>query len=329
MALFFLLSNCKDPYSFKNIESKEYLTINGGIHNGPGPYFIDLGITKSPAQVAAPLDGADIMIKDQYGSTEKYIAHGNGKYQSNGTTVVGTPGNNYILEIRLKNGNVYHSTPEIMPTTPLSTDSATFQVDRESIISSENAVIYNYFINILLKTKLPKIDSVGYFRWGIDEVYLMLVNHNSGCWVSQPYCVYNITNIKNTDYSNLVLSNILLQHRPIDMTFGYGHMFNITQSCMNKKNYDYWFKVKELKDRQGSIFDTPPANIIGNMINESNPKEIVLGYFEATSQKITRVKVERGNIPDAARIDCTNYPSEFCSSCDHSPGTPEQPTWWF
>ena len=126
---------------------------------------------------------------------------------------------------------------------------------------------------------------------------------------------------------------ILLQSEGIDYSFSSEHIFNVTQYSMNKSNFQYWTKAQELIVKRGSIFDTPPAKILGNITNEADTNEIVFGYFEATGQKISRLKVSGGNSP-VYIFTCLDYPERtyypFCQNCEYLAGsTHEVPSWWF
>ncbi len=333
-------SDCRDEYNFKTLTPESHLVLDGGIHDGPGPYSLSLGITNFSDRPANPLTNALITITDDHGVKETYEEVGNGRYRLNGTIVQGTPGTGYGIDIRLPNGKVYHSTREVMPDVPLAIDSPYWKIVNEKVVSSEGVTVSYVFAQIFLTSQLQRSPSPGYFRWGIDEVYSIYPTCATGsfcphiCYVFKPVSSYNLTLVKSTDYVvNAPLSNILLQSQGVDYTFSSEHMYNVTQYSMNKSNFQYWTKIQELVMKRGSIFDTPPAKIKGNISSESDESEIVFGYFEATTQKIRRLKVNRGNVPSYL-VDCQIYPestyNRFCQSCDYLPGsTASQPSWWF
>jgi len=131
------------------------LNVDGGIHAGPGPYTLNLGITNAPDRPADPLTNAVVTITDDKGLQEPYVEVGKGRYQLNGTTVQGTPGVGYVLDIRLPNGKVYHSTTEIMPDFPLAVDSPYWKIMNEKVVSSEGIVINNILMEVFLTSHEP------------------------------------------------------------------------------------------------------------------------------------------------------------------------------
>jgi hypothetical protein len=113
-------------------------------------------------------------------------------------------------------------------------------------------------------------------------------------------------------------------------------MFSVYQTSLTPDDFEYWRKVQLLLSQAGSIFDTPPAPIEGNISNEQNSKEIVLGFFEASNVTIDRFAVFPFNIPFYIAQPCTyvpGKPDEFytkeCLDCLSLPNsTLEQPVWF-
>ena len=91
------------------------------------------------------------------------------------------------------------------------------------------------------------------------------------------------------------MASRLFATRPIDRSFGVKHYFNLIQSAINKETFDYWSRVNSLTTRQGSIFDTPPAPIPGNIKSE-DPNEQVFGFFEVADVDTTRMFLTNNDI---------------------------------
>ena len=343
--LYFLLlllsNNCKDRYQFSIIRTKNRLVVNGGISDMEGPSYLKLGTTSQIEKDSDPLPGAHVEIIDENGTREAYVDMGDGKYRLDGNVVKGFRNGTYILEIKLPDGQRYRSSPEKMPS-PRGTDSAYFKVTKDKVITSEGYLVDNTNIAVLLNTRLPKTEAPAYFRWGIDEVYCIIPTCRPGSIVCPPFCYiyqavskFNLRTIPSSASHELVFKGILLQTRAVDFTFLVRHYFNITQYSMNPNAYDYWKKVELLTERNGSIFDTPPTNIPGNIYNVMDQSEQVFGYFEASAGVRTRVFVDRGYIP----IDITScdwsylIPGgnlySYCLNCNAIKGSTNIPPVWF
>ena len=51
---------------------------------------------------------------------------------------------------------------------------------------------------------------------------------------------------------------------------------------------DYWEKLDKTANRVGSIVDSPPSPVQGNIYNINDPGVTILGFFEAINTDTTR-----------------------------------------
>jgi hypothetical protein len=337
-----LFSTCKDPYDLKVTESIGNLVVDGKITDSPGPYLLKLGKTSGILKTPTAVIGAQIKLIDNAGHEENYKDLGLGNYLLPGSIVKGVKGGRYQLDIVLKEGTHYQSTEETMPILQ-ATDSAFFKVEKITIVSSEGIPVERQVVNIYLTATFPNAESSSYFRWDMDEVYRLIPTcfpsplHNcpAPCYVPLPVSSGKLQIVQTADFTDKHLSNVLLQSNEINSTFLSKHYFNVNQYSMNKSTYDYWRKVQGLVERTGSIFDTPPANLPGNIHNVNAPTEIVFGYFEASLQRVNHVGVARGYIQGDIDDQClfrqgigTAYQT-FCLDCTTLVGsTRTQPSWF-
>jgi hypothetical protein len=107
----------------------------------------------------------------------------------------------------------------------------------------------------------------------------------------------------------------------VDYSFHEKHYFTTYQSSITKEAHEYWRKVDILANQTGSIFDTPPAEIKGNVINVKDTQEKVYGYFQAANQTQDRFYLLPSDFPFPLLMkSCTydlsiiEYPSR-CLDC--------------
>ncbi len=348
-SLFFFLflalasNHCKEPYQLDTSGQNGLLVVDGSIGDLKGPYVLTLGFTNNrnlPTLLPTPVLGATVSLTDDQGTSEYYIEVGNGTYQLNGTILQGNPGRSYNLYITLADGKNYYSNTELMPSVSKPIDSAHFNVSTIKVIT--NAVpIENWYVNVLLNTTFQE-NNIGYFRWSVAEVYFVATTCPPGaiscpqnCYVYSPYSFYNLNVIDRADYSGNSIQNIQLINRGVDYSFDTRHYFNITQFGMNSSAFNYWKAVQQLTTNVGTIFQSPPYTIRGNMHCVQNPNEIVLGYFEASTQKLTRKYIDRGSIPTFIQ-SCTYSSPDYLSGFDYctaclilSGSTYTQPDWFW
>ncbi|MEJ0030380.1 MAG: DUF4249 family protein [Bacteroidota bacterium] len=133
------------------------------------------------------------------------------------------------------------------------------------------------------------------------------------------------------------MSHSLVAVRAIDKSFLGKHFFSLYVSTTTPESYVYWKNVDQLINRSGSIFDTPPAPISGNVSSVANPDEAVFGYFEATNTTLSRVYTVRSDIPYPVEDSCLDprygiywghYPPE-CYDCLRLDNSTNVPPAWF
>jgi hypothetical protein len=339
--LFLLNGQCKDAYQFETVGMDGLLVVDGEISDLPGPYFLSLGLTNNAQVRPDPVIGAFVSITDHLGNTENYIDLGGGKYQLSGTIVSGVPGGSYTLKITLPNGHYYESSQETIPTNTKLNDSAYFEVVNEETLSSEGQTVNNWRVNVFLNSSFGTATS-GYFRWSVEEIYSLFPTCPPGaiecppiCYIHQPTSYYNLKVIDRKAFSGSYINGIKLEGRDVDYTFATRHYFNVYQHSMNTGAYNYWSKVQQLVSKRGSIFDAPPYTIAGNVHNQNNRNEMVLGYFEASGNKITRLFIDRGYIHTFVQT-CFMYLPDyipntyFCWDCTQIEGSSiVEPDWFW
>ena len=84
----------------------------------------------------------------------------------------------------------------------------------------------------------------------------------------------------------------------------YGYSLLINQYALNEAAYSYWDQLRINSNEQGGLYEKQPLTIVGNLHNNTNPDQRVLGYFSASSVKSRRIFV--GNVEDLA-FDFTDY----------------------
>ncbi len=70
----------------------------------------------------------------------------------------------------------------------------------------------------------------------------------------------------------------------------------IEQLSISADAYRYYKLFADQVQNTGTLADSPPAPIAGNVKNITNPQENVVGYFTAASVAISRYKIKRQNV---------------------------------
>ncbi|MEP6738134.1 MAG: DUF4249 family protein, partial [Chryseolinea sp.] len=219
------------------------------------------------------------------------------------------------------------------------------EFERKKVIEND-VEITNDVANVFTDSQLPTSEGPQFFKWDVDEVYMFeqtpIPNPFLGgipppCYVTgyadpQKITLFSTENL-NIDH----IENKLVAVRSIDQSFLARHYFIVNMSSISRQAYSYWDHVNSLVNRSGSIFDTPPAPIVGNIHNKEDESEKVYGYFEATNTSFARIFVLKGNIPFTIAFYCNDpakgiyyqsYPDE-CYQCTSLPNSKlEKPDWF-
>jgi len=345
VAVIFITSNCNDPVNIKTERKGGVLVVSGKVSTLPGPHTIALGLTAAVNQTPIPLTGATVTILSSDGSNVQCAETNPGKYTLFDGSLAVVPGLSYHIDIVLPDGRHYRSIPEmVQPVTGV--DSPFVEFERQSVIINSTEV-KETVAKLYTNTILPQSNSAQYFKWDIEEVYMFeqtpIPNPFTGripvpCFVSgfpDPQRI-NIFSTENISVDHL--DRTLVAVRDVDQAFLARYYFVVNLSSISLQDYSYWKNADALINRTGSIFDTPPAPIQGNIYNVDDETEDVFGFFEATVTSTARIFTLPHNVGFPIPFYCNDpskgiyspdYPT-VCRNCLELPNSSHTPPeWWF
>lgn len=287
-----------------------------------------------------PLAGASVALYDEeFGGTWNYSETKPGVYELQ-NFFHRSPESRYSLQIVIGDRQ-YVSVPQAIPEV-IGSDELSFSFERTRLDDNPDAA------QVVIQSEITLPEQVGdyYLRWAVDEAYFWDLTFfpNPFNRAPPPCIVFGIP-----DPERITLVNGDLLNRPggkstqivakklVDQSFLSRHFFNVRQLSISKDSYEYWRRVRELVNNTGSIFDSPPAPIRGNIINVNNPDEVVLGYFETAKAKVTRIYTTFADVPFFLEKICEYEPGKArasydptCLSCNVFPNSQmAYPEWWF
>jgi len=71
----------------------------------------------------------------------------------------------------------------------------------------------------------------------------------------------------------------------------YGYSLLINQFALSEAAYSFWDKLRINSREQGGLYEKQPLSIAGNLHNNTNPDQEVLGFFSVSSVKSKRIFV--------------------------------------
>ncbi len=350
-------NSCVEQIEFKlDKADRERLIVSGILTDLNEPQLVYLSETTSSAREPLlvddvnrtytlddkprPLRGAGVQLVDETsGETWRYQETKPGQYELNGF-LHQSPDARYFLDIAVGSGR-YRSEPQAIPEV-IGSDELNFSFERTRLGDNPDAA------QVVIRTQVTLPDQVGnyYLRWTVDEAYYWNLTFFPNFFnMPPPPCV--VFGFPDPERITLVNGDLLnapgakttqtVVQRPVDESFLSRHYFNVRQLSISKDAYEYWRRVGEIVSNTGSVFDTPPAPIKGNFHSLNDPDEVVLGYFEVSKAKMTRIYTTLADVPFFLEKECEYEPGKArnqykstCLSCNVFPNSIMAfPEWWF
>jgi len=153
------------------------------------------------------------------------------------------------------------------------------------------------------------------------------------CYVKQSIDLNDIVVANTSEFDRGGIAREPVINLPMDSRFNIQYLFNVSQFSLNEAEYNYWSRIEELVNVDGTLFDPPPGVLKGNLINTTDPTQQVQGYFSVARLSFVRRFVnifDRGFFVDT---DCESRPNANnpakCLDCTTLPNSSlEVPPYW-
>jgi hypothetical protein len=289
------LISCVSPYEPNLPPHNAKLVVSGLLSNLQGDEYNYLNVTYSSPFNNESKDilypqGAKVYVTDDKGNREDYVDAGVGVFKTKTLGFRGYVARTYTLHIDTPDGKKYESKPEYMkPVPPIDT---AYLVFREKL--TEKGVPYQRYFDVVVETKDPTT-SGDFYRWvwkhyeriAACKVTIYLppeggppVREIHPCCEDICFDIYRCDGCINTASDNLVngkrISKAITR---INYNNASPYYMLFEQFSISTEAFKFWQRVDTQINNSGGIFDTPPATVIGNMMNVNDPDEQVLGYF--------------------------------------------------
>lgn len=313
LALTTIVISCLDPYtppeSSKNLS---YLVVDGFINATDNTCTVTLSRTLPlEASEINYEEGAHIILQNSDGGEIALSEEGTGRYSVSGLVLDRTK--TYKLRVFTEEGKEYESDLVEIKESP-KIDSVTWDEIPEGV-------------GIFVNTHDPN-NNTRYYQWKFTETYLYtsafqsflketidtVVERVPGefmyhCWQtvnSSSILVSSSVKLDQDIISDFRVNQIPLKSISLSMRYS----IEVEQRALNKEAFEYWQQLRKNTEDLGTIFDPLPSERLGNLRCVSNPEEIVLGYFSASTVHKQRIFFSRNEIelPLGHRFD-TGYES--------------------
>lgn len=311
--LLLLLASCIDPFAPPEIASAEnYLVVDGFPNTGQDASQIQLRRTQNVSETgkSSAEVHAQVAVEGSLGSNYPFTEEGDGIYRLGVQQFNETE--QYRLRIKTANGKEYLSAYVPVINTPL-IDSISNVVDR-----ARNGV--QFYVN----THDP-LNKTRFYRWKYEETWEYRSAFSSDLEVAGETIVPRTEDIytcwqteKSTNIllsSSVKLSHDIIREFPINFVSGatskllHKYSILVKQFGLTQEGFEYWTNLAKTTQNTGSLFDPLPSQVTGNVQCTSVAKELVFGYFSASSVAEKRIFITPalGRYPSCEMGDTLSY----------------------
>lgn len=302
--VFALLFSCEKAFDpdIKGSDARKYV-INGGIFAGASIQTVNISHTSPISDPQyQPVTGCLVTIADDRGNNFLMQDMGNGDYQTSINQELLTIGTAFRLDVLAQDGKLLQSDFDTLIPCP-AIDSVYFELENRE---GNNPQDITRGVQFYLDYKGSGSDSRNIY-WKLEEtfeyrseyarewVYDGEVHHIVPPDSSLMYCwrtnqipeIFTLTtnNLNENTYHKLPLH--FVSNRSV--RFEYGYSLLVKQYSLTDAAFNYWDQMRQNSLQGGSLYETQPLAIKGNINDLSDPDQEVLGYFGASQLKTQRI----------------------------------------
>lgn len=332
--------SCIDEITLDIDNDQQFLIVDGLVSDVPGWYQVR--VNNSPRigvgndNILEPIEGCIVNLVDDAGGSISFIESidERGVYQRQ---LVGLDREKrYHIEVTLPDGDVIVSESQSFPEAFVPIDSIDWDVIDVEFINESGNVATREFVEIYANT--PPLGQEGFIRWRVSGEYQIvekafgLLNPRN-CYVQETIDNNNVILAGTEDFNGGQIVQEPILRLPMDSRFNIVYLFGVSQYTISEEEHQYWTRIRQLINVEGTLFDPPPGILKGNMINTTNPSEQVQGFFSVSRLDFRRTFVDIATKGFFADTDCESRPNannpEKCLDCTTLPrSTLSEPPYW-
>lgn len=256
-----VFASCQDVIDLNVPDGEVQLVVDGWLTDQAGEKQVLLATTANYFENTEPprVTDALVVLNNENGAVDTLEEKEAGVYV---TSYVGVVGEVYHIYIRTAAGEEYRSSPEPLRSVP--TISAIYATFKEETVFEDEG----YYVSIDTEEPLGVGD---YYRWKqyVNEGYL-----------NEPFDLLYASD-------EFVDGNPIIGFEVTTDPLEVGDHYRIQQLSISKQAYEFFFQLQNQTAFIGSLFDSPPAALKGNIVNVDPTGKKALGYFgvSAVSEK--------------------------------------------
>jgi hypothetical protein len=322
MVLFFM-DSCIEPFSPPEVNSVEnHLVVDGFLNVGKDTSRIELRRTQNVNETAGPLTetGANVSVEAESGEINAFTETRPGHYALPPKQF--NMSGKYRLRVKTSDGKEYLSEYVTVSLTP-AIDSVTTRFD-----SFQDALVF--YVNAH-----DSQNKTQFYRWKFEETWEYRAAYESAIEVINNKYVTRSKNINQcwgslksgsillgttVKLSSDIIKDLPLFKVPVSTNKLYvKYSVLVRQYGLSRAAFEYWTSLSKTTQGTGSLFDPQPSQVTGNIRNTANPKDLVFGYFSASTEETKRLTITphlgtypRCMPPDTFDVICNPISDKQC-----------------
>lgn len=314
LSLVLILTSCLKSYEpvIKSSDAGRYV-VSGQVNQGDTVQRINVSIaTPIYEPTNKPVAGCTVKIFDEKGNSFATTYMKNGNYEATIPENELKTGTSFKVDILLPGGeNIVSDFDQIQDCPDVD---SVFYILQEVPVTFHNipALGIQFYLNLNgTNVTCRNFMFEAYETWEYHSAYPIEWYYNGGgyahhvvppdfskmvCWKTNLVPVFftlTTSNLAQNKYMHFPLHIVDNYSSP---RLEYGYSLLIRQYSLSEEAFKYWENIQLNSNQQGGLYERQPQAIRGNLHNLTNPDQVVLGFFGATTVKSKRFFVK--NVPD-------------------------------
>jgi Domain of unknown function (DUF4249) len=320
-----LVLSCIEPYD-PPVEQRvlDILVVEGFMNATDRTASVRLShtLTISDSNKPIPELNANVSVRSSHGASYLLSELDSGQYLARDLII--DKNSLYTLHIKTKSGIEYVSdTIRVKETPPI--DSLNFGISNDE-----------RSLTVRVNTHDPK-GKARYYAWDYIETYQYHAVFFSGfTYINQKpnyrkpeesiyTCWHTLPSTSIVIGSSSGLGEDIIHQYPIvflpkeSSKISARYSILVKQRAISAEEYNYLSVLRKTTENLGSLFDTMPARVTGNIHQENDASATVLGFFSSAEVSEKRFFIERDQLPEEFKI---LQPKQGCVLTDTCPAPP-------
>jgi hypothetical protein len=295
-----MVVGCLESYQPPLAEDVSYLVVDGFVNASKGFTTVKLSRTVGLSIGKSIPDelGATVLIESDRGDVFTLKEGTNGNYSSDHVI---TQGNKYRLRIITNEGKKYSSGFIVLKSSPV-LDNVVWKAQPEGVTVYVNAHDEtnqtHYYKWTFTETWRYSATELSHFKMeGGDPVPRKADEYVLNCWKTAQENQILIASTLRLDSD--VISDFPIAILPAGtQKLSHSYSILVEQRALDEDEYNYWRLLEKTTENLGGLFDPLPAQVTGNIFNEDDPTEPVMGYFSGGNVDEKRMFIVLAELPD-------------------------------